>query len=120
MSMNRPSRQEILQAVAEYLKEELAPKLSGRQRFQALIAASLLEIVLREITLDPSAFYDPSGLERLLGPEAQGLESREAAEALLCEKIRRGDFDENPARGRLLEYLAAEVRYKIQVDNPKW
>lgn len=120
MSMNRPSRQEILQAVAEYLKEELAPQLSGRQRFQTLIAASLLEIVLREITLDPSAFYDSAELERLLGPEAQGLESREAAEVLLCEKIRRGDFDENPARERLLEYLAAEARYKIQVDNPKW
>lgn len=120
MSMNRPSREEILKAVSDYLKDELAPALTGRQRFQSLIAASLLEIVLRELTLDPHAFYDPDDLDRLLGPEAAHGRSPEEKETLLCEKIRQGAFDEGPLRDKLFHYLAGEVRYKIQVDNPKW
>jgi len=119
--MNRPSKEEILKAVADYLKDGLAPSLKGRQRFQALIAASLLEIVLREVTLDPRAFFDPAELGRLLGPEeAARAGSLEEKEALLCDRIRAGEFDGGPARRQLLAYLGGETRYKIKVDNPKW
>jgi len=120
MSVNRPSKEEIVKAVADYLKDELAAQLTGRHRFQALIAASLLEIVLRELTLDPRAFFHAEDLDRLLGPEAAQGRSLDEKEILLCEKIRQGAFDEGPARDRLFAYLAGEVRYKIQVDNPKW
>ncbi|MEW6441638.1 MAG: DUF6285 domain-containing protein [bacterium] len=121
MTMNRPSKEEIVKAVTDYLKDEVAPKLTGRPRFQVLIAASLLEIVLRELSLDPRSFFEPEELDRLVAPEAPPDASLAEKEALLCRKIRDGAFDAaGPARERLLAYLAGETRYKIQVDNPKW
>jgi len=117
---NRPSKEEIVRAVVAFLREELAPQLKGALRFQSLISASLLEIALREMTLDPDAFTEPGELERLLGPEASRLASPDAREARLCEMIRDGAFDEGPARDTLLRYLSNRARYKIQVDNPKW
>jgi hypothetical protein len=118
---NRPSKEEIVKAVVAFLKEELAPHLKGGLRFQSLISASLLEVVLREMTLDPDSFMDPAELEHLLGIGGlPGPASPDAKEARLCELIREGVFDEGPAREALLQYLSKQARYKIQVDNPKW
>jgi hypothetical protein len=120
MSMNRPSKEEIVKGVLLFLKEDLAPKLKGDLRFPVLIGASLLEIVLREMTLDPHAFMKPGALDNLLGPEARKDASPEEKEATLCEMIREGVFDQGEARQALVGYLSDEVCYKIQVDNPKW
>lgn len=120
MSVNRPSKEEILRGVSLFLKEDLAPALQGPFRFQALISASLLDIVLRELTLDPDSFFASRNLDGLLGSGIQGGNSQEEKETNLCERIRAGDFDEGEARKRLFSYLAGEIRYKIQVDNPEW
>jgi len=118
--MNRPSREEILSGVALFLREDLAPRLQGDLRFQTLISASLLEIVLRELTLDPPSLVLAGELDELLGSEARGGKTFGEKEARLCEMIRQGAFDEGPARPALLRYLACQVRHKIRVDNPKW
>lgn len=120
MSVNRPSKEEILKGVTLFLKEDLAPNLKGGLRFQALISASLLEIVFRELTLDPSAFLASEDLDGLLGPDTDRGMTLEEKEARLCKRIREGDFDEGEARQRLFSYLDREIRYRIQIDNPEW
>jgi len=120
MGMNRPSKEEIIQGVIVFLKDDLTPQLKGNVRFQTLISASLLEIVLREMTLNPHSFVDPGELDNLLGPGIRKDANLEEKEAALCEMIRQGAFDEGQPKQALLSYLSKEVRYKIQVDNPKW
>ncbi len=120
MTVNRPAKEEILEGVVMFLKEKLAPKLKGSTRFQALISASLLEIVLREIALDPEEFFKQEELDRLLGSDVGKDLPLAEKESILCERIREGGFDEGEARKALLDYLKKELQYKIQIDNPKW
>lgn len=118
--MNRPSREEILRGVALFLREDLASRLNGDLRFQTLISASLLEIVLRELTLEPVPPKLSAELDALVGGRSDAGAGAQESQARLGEKIRQGDFDEEPARSELLRYLAQAARRKIQVDNPKW
>jgi len=51
----QPSASELLDGVAEFMRKELMPRLSGRVAFHARIAVNVLAIVRREMTLGPAA-----------------------------------------------------------------
>jgi hypothetical protein len=105
----RPTAAELAEAVEEFLRLEVMPALEGRLQFHTLVAANVMAIIGRELTLGPEQEAEHS--RRLAG-----LGVRDDAE--LAAAIRDGDMD-----GRLPELLAvlrAAVEAKVAVANPKY
>jgi len=123
---DKPTSIELLEALAAFLREEVAPQLEGGLRFKALVGANVAGIVAREIALGPQ--QDRAQLERLaalLGEDAAAVPAEEVAARVrewsreLCRHIDEGDADSGPWREKLLEHLRACVTEKLAVDNPK-
>ncbi len=125
---DRPSAPELLEAVAAFLREEVASSLQGRKRFHALVAANACRMVAREIELSAGQlereYADLCSLLELKEPSGAKSESASYDRVRelnfeLCEHIDAGWADEEPRRSRLIRYLQARVADKLAVSNPK-
>jgi hypothetical protein len=95
---DRPTALELLEAVSEFLSEEILPTLDDhRLRFRTLVALNALGIAQRELTAGAPA-----------GPSEPEL-------AELARRIRSGDVP-NGAAELLKEHVAA----KLRVSNPAY
>jgi aminoglycoside phosphotransferase (APT) family kinase protein len=104
----RPTAAELLEAVGEYLSGPVMDATEGHVRFHARVAANVVGIVGRQLTLGPAheARYR-AGLAALDTPSTEAL----------CEVIRAGDHDLDP--GDLFTFLATSVRDRLAVANPR-
>lgn len=102
-----PDARELVEAVREYLVDDLGPRVEGRDRFVLRVAANALAIAAREIAALPADAV--AHAERLA---ALGVETDEA----LVAAIRAGRFDER--RPALAEALWATTLDKLAVANP--
>jgi Domain of unknown function (DUF6285) len=94
---DRPSALELIEAVTEFLAEEVLPAAPDhRQKFRTLVALNALGIAYRELASD----------------EAQ-LSAEEVTE--LARRIRAGEVDE-AILPRLKEHVAA----KLRISNPAY
>lgn len=121
---DRPTAQELLDAVREFIATELLPTVHDpRLRFRTLVAANLLDLVSRERALEPSLLRaEWQGLGALLGDAspppadvgelAAGVVARNAT---LCRLIRA----ERAPAGSAAAQLAA-VRGKLEIANPRY
>ena len=113
MPSNRPTRDELLEAVVEFLEKRVMPKLDKHTAFHTRVAANLLNIVRRELEQGPK--LDAEEVERLkslLGEDG----TLEDLNAELCNRIRQGDLDHrNPD---LMEHLFLTTMGKVSVDQP--
>lgn len=123
---DRPSYLELLEAVRRFLEAELVPALDGTKRFHARVAANVVGIVQRELTLEPEHLErEWQRLDRLLGAAAKPACALAVKDALrqrteaLCERIRRGEADGGPFRAAVLEHVRQTVQEKLAVDNPR-
>ncbi len=92
----RPTAQELAEAIQEFLAGEILPTLTDhRQRFRMLVALNALGIVYRELGKLP--------------PED------DAAQRDLAARIRAGDVE--PAT---LGRVKADVARKLHVDSPRY
>jgi uncharacterized hydantoinase/oxoprolinase family protein len=92
---DRPDALELIEAVTEFLAEEVLPNTTDhRQKFRTLVALNALGIAYRELASD-----------------AAQLSEEEVAE--LARRIRAGDVD-NEMLSRLKEHVAA----KLRISNP--
>jgi hypothetical protein len=121
---DRPTAPELLDAVREFIATELLPTVTDpRLRFRTLVAANLLDMLGRELALEPAllrAEWDSLGA--LLGDDgpapadpgalAAALATRQAA---LCAMIRGGRA---PAGTHAL--LLQAVRAKLDIANPRY
>jgi hypothetical protein len=126
---DRPTAQELIDAVRLYLEKELLPALTdARQRFQTLVAANVLSVAGRELAREEAMLGEElEALAALLGEPgdvpAGREEKRRRVRALnesLCERIRRGEFD---APGRWREAAAVVRRLvvrKLEIANPRY
>jgi hypothetical protein len=112
---DRPSANELIASAAEHLAVNVRPALAGHDAFEALIAANLLAIALRELELGAELrAADEHDLAGLLGREGplQELEAR-----LVCQ-IREGTtadrFD------AVLAVLRASARRRLRIANPEY
>jgi hypothetical protein len=120
---DRPSAQELLEAVGRFLKEEAVPALPAHLGYQARVAANVVAIVAREIELeDRHLGGEWERLGRLLGDEARPPGSREALRAALLERnrelvarIRAGEADTGEWRRALVSHLQQTVADKLAV-----
>ena len=110
-----PTPGEILESVVRLLRETLMPELSGRSAYLARVAANALELVRRQIELEPS--FDGAERKRLialLGKDGTPAELNIA----LCEAIESRVMDsETPG---LAEHLWATALEKMAVDQPSY
>ena len=124
---DRPSAAELLAAAREHLEQHVIPLARAHNHklyFQTLVAANVLQIVERQMTLGSQHLYaEWSRLNLLLGDAphpgddsalATALAERNAA---LCAAIRAGQWDEHPGLFRHLKACATE---QLMVANPRY
>ena len=125
---DRPDAPELLNAVRVFLEEQVVPALEGTRQFHARVAANVLAIVVRELTLGEDALRaEWHRLGALLGESAAAPEGgtilaaavRRRNEALV-ERIRAGDADEGSWRADLLAHLKATSVDRLAIANPKY
>src|SRR5688572_24163943 len=106
---DKPTSIELLEALAVFLRDEVAPKLDGGLRFKAIVGANVAGIVAREIALGPA--QDRAQLARLaalLGEDLRSVAPETIAEQVrawsfeVCRRIDSGDADGGPWREELL------------------
>lgn len=103
----KPDADQLLAAVAEYLRDELAPDVPERHRYHLRVAVNVLEIVRRELALGPA--QEQAHRERLA---ALGV----ADDAELARRLRSGETDPASVRAAVLE----SVVDKLRVANPRY
>lgn len=118
MAQDRPTAQEFLAAVADFLREEATPaldKADPRLGFQMRVAVNSLAILEREWRLGPGAdARELARLKALLGRDGTLAELN----AELARQLRAGERDERDAV--LMAHLDATIADKIAIANPKW
>jgi hypothetical protein len=122
---DRPTIDELLRAVQQFLADEIVPATDGRRQFLARVAANALGLARRELASEGRhAESEWKGLDALLGEEPVPRDRAELAAAVarrneaLCARIRAGAFDaDGPERGALLAHVRATVRDKLEVTN---
>jgi aminoglycoside phosphotransferase (APT) family kinase protein len=106
---DRPTCDELLQAVEDFVRQEVLPAHEGRSAFHLRVAANALAIVRRQLALGPGQRDAHRARLAALGMATDGE---------LAAAIRSGAFDE-----RLVEVLAAvrhSVADKLAVANPTY
>jgi hypothetical protein len=121
---DRPTAAELLEALADFMRDRAGNARDRWERFQFQVAANSLGIIKREIEME-DAFVraEWAGLDQLLGEEEKPLEPAAIAgrlnerNAALAERIRNGAFDGEP-ESRLLPHLWETVVNKVRVASP--
>ena len=109
-----PRSDELLSGVRDFLRNDLASKLAGRDGFLARVAANSIDIVLRELELGADAeAWERQALYGLLG-RTEGTISD--LRSMLCAAIRGGDIDLK--RQDLRAYLRDSVLAQVMIDQP--
>lgn len=98
MTVDVPSLEALLAEARRTLVDEVAPGLSGKDRYKTLMAGNAIAIALREMAALESA--GPSG-ERL---DPESLDP-------LCAAIRRGQEDGSPS---LYDRLRDDVAFRCE------
>jgi hypothetical protein len=111
--IDEPKPEEILAAVARFLRETVAPATSGHLSFNVRVAANALEMSRRQL-LDASAEDERARLTALLGHDGDlaGLNAE------LCRRIAEGEITlQTPG---LADHLWAVTMTKLAVDQPTY
>lgn len=125
---DRPTADELAEAVRQFLQEELAPTLDDpRLRFRTLIAANLMAIVSRELRAGAAPLRaEWRALAGLLGrsdaPPADA-ELHAAIDVMgreLRARIRAGAADTGPWGEAARAFAEAAVTARLQIANPKF
>jgi len=111
----QPTAIELIDAVTEFLRTETTPATTGRIAFHTRVAANVLDIVRRELTLGAAADHaELTRLRALLGHDGD----LEDLNAELCDAIANGGIDlSDPA---LVEHLWAKTLDTLAVDQPNY
>ncbi|WP_416896726.1 MAG: DUF6285 domain-containing protein [Minwuia sp.] len=111
---DRPTVEELLDAVEGFLRDVAVPKLEGQPAFHARVAANAVAIVRRELAQDEAlADAETARLRDLLDVDG----GRAGLNAKLAEALRGGMAD---GEGAVLAHLQQTAREKLAVANPKY
>jgi len=115
MPVNKPETTGLAAALGEFLQGTLQPQLSGKDAYDARVAASVLSIIKRELEQgEQLRAGELQGLKQLLGQEG----TRPELNALLCERIRSGAIDYRDAG--LMDFLRQTSLARLAIDNPNY
>jgi len=112
---DEPTPTELTKAVADFLRNDIAPMIAGHNAFKLRVAINALELVVRQLTLEQgSGTAESERLVKLLGVEGSLLEQNRA----LAERIAKGEVDLNTPG--LPEHLWQTTLAKLAVDQPNY
>lgn len=112
---DEPTPIELTKAVAEFLRSDITPMISGHNAFKLRVAINALELVVRQLTLEEgSNATETARLAQLLAMDGSLLEQNRA----LAERIANGEFDLNTPG--LSEHLWQTTMAKLAVDQPNY
>ncbi|QQO20962.1 hypothetical protein JJB98_14090 [Bradyrhizobium diazoefficiens] len=112
---DEPTPVELTKAVADFLRSDIAPLISGHQAFKLRVAINILDLVTRQLTLEEGS--DAKEVERLhalLGLDGSVMDLNR----VLAERIAKGEMD--LATPGLAEHLWATTMEKLAVDQPNY
>lgn len=126
---DRPDVAELLEAVREFLANEVAPAMSDqRLKFRALIAANVLSVAERQVLAGDDdhdrALEQVSALldERQAAPSDHVKEQPplDAQLRALCASIRAGERDDPTHWQATFDFALWHVRSKLRISNPRY
>ena len=122
---DRPTIDELLEAVAGYLRDDVMANTQGRTNFHGRVAMNAIEMIRREIaTQEEHLGREWDSLDHVLGIQPMPPHLSEVREALtarnreLSERIRAGDADSGDFRKVVMNHLWWTVPDKLLVSNP--
>jgi hypothetical protein len=112
---DEPTPTELTKAVADFLRNDITPAISGHNAFKLRVAINMLDLVARQLTLvDGSHAVEATSLKRLLGIDGALIDLNRA----LAEKIAEGEV--NLVTPGLAEHLWQTTMAKLAVDQPNY
>ena len=116
MSQDRPAAIEVLRTVREFV-DSMRTKLGGEDQYHAIVAAYLLGIVERELSLAPG-FDRQEYLElaRFIAAPVDSTEPLSELHQRLCEGIRAGRYDDR--FDELIALVLEQTANKVRVVRP--
>jgi hypothetical protein len=112
---DEPTPVELTKAVADFLREDIAPTLSGHTAFKLRVAVNMLDLVTRQLRLAAaSEVAEAARLQQLLGMD----ESLFEMNRVLAERIASGEIDlQTPGVANHLWHTTMD---KLAVDQPAY
>ena len=112
---DEPTPTELTKAVADFLRNDIAPQIGGHNGFKLRVAINALDLVTRQLTSEKgSDAAEAMRLTRLLGMDGSLIELNRA----LSDKIANGELDlQTPG---LAEHLWQTTMDKLAVDQPNY
>lgn len=112
---DEPTLIELTKSVADFLRNDIAPLISGHQAFKLRVAINILDVVTRQLTLEEGS--DAKEVERLTGLLGMKGSVTELNRAL-AERIAGGEVDLSTPG--LAEHLWQTTMDKLAVDQPNY
>jgi len=112
---DEPTPEELIKAVADFLRNDIAPAISGHNAFKLRVSINALDLVLRQLALrEDGEAAEASRLSRLLGTQGPLAELNRT----LAERIASGEVDlQTPG---LSDHLWQTTMDKLAVDQPNY
>jgi hypothetical protein len=112
---DEPTPEELIKAVADFLRNDIAPAISGHNAFKLRVSINALDLVLRQLAVrEDGEAAEASRLSRLLGTQGPLAELNRT----LSERIASGEVDlRTPG---LSDHLWQTTMDKLAVDQPNY
>jgi hypothetical protein len=112
---DEPTPTELINAVVDFLRDEIAPQISGHTAFKLRVSINALELVTRQLALEPgSDAAEVARLSELLGMQGSLAELNRT----LADRISKGEVDLETAG--FVPHLWRTTMEKLAVDQPNY
>lgn len=112
---DRPTAVELLEAIREFLEQDVMSSVEGRVQFHTRVAINALGMLEREVRLGPE--LDAAERERLAALLGHDADLRTLTIELVT-RIRDGSLDDR--RDEVVAAVRASVHAKLLVANPDY
>jgi hypothetical protein len=112
---DEPTPEELIKAVADFLRSDIAPEISGHNAFKLRVSINALDLVTRQLSLEEgSDAAEAARLSRLLGMQGSLTELNR----MLADRIAKGEVDLQTSG--LADHLWQTTMDKLAVDQPNY
>ncbi|KPF90496.1 hypothetical protein IP86_25830 [Rhodopseudomonas sp. AAP120] len=112
---DEPRPDELIKAVADFLRDHIAPQITGHAAFKLRVGINALDLVTRQLALaDDSDAAEAARLRELLGADG----SLHELNGVLSERIASGAMDLSTPG--LTDHLWQTTLAKLAVDQPNY
>jgi hypothetical protein len=112
---DEPTTTELIKAVADFLRNDIAPVITGHNAFKLRVSINALDLVTRQLKLEQGGdAAEIARLSQLLGMQG----SLGELNRTLADRIAKGEIDlQTPG---LTEHLWQTTMGKLAVDQPNY